>query len=299
MFVIIDAHTHYFPEELHADPRAWGEVRGERHWADLVAPRNRPSLQGWATQTRMLADMDAAGIEVAVLAGWYWEHGATCRWHNRKMAGLLQSHPERFAALATCQPLDGPVAVIEELEFARQAGFRGVGELLPALQGYSYDHPGFLACLEFCRSHHWPILLHITEPVGRSHIGRIETPLQPLVDFLAGHRENRFVLAHWGGLLPFFELNPYIHEQLVHVSYDTAASPLLYDPAVFSLAVQAIGPERILFGSDYPLLNFPGIEKTPGFQRSFNQARDTLPDSKHQEALLGGNAARCFGITPH
>jgi predicted TIM-barrel fold metal-dependent hydrolase len=42
---------------------------------------------------------------------------------------------------------------------------------------------------------------------------------------------------------------------LSRVAYDTAASPFLYDPAIYSVAVQIIGARRILFGSDYPLIS--------------------------------------------
>ena len=44
-------------------------------------------------------------------------------------------------------------------------------------------------------------------------------------------------------------------EVLSRVAYDTAASPFLYDPAIYAVAVQIIGARRILFGSDYPLLS--------------------------------------------
>ena len=41
---------------------------------------------------------------------------------------------------------------------------------------------------------------------------------------------------------------------LSRVAYDTAASPFLYDPSIYAIAVQIVGARRILFGSDYPLI---------------------------------------------
>jgi hypothetical protein len=35
---------------------------------------------------------------------------------------------------------------------------------------------------------------------------------------------------------------------------DTAASPYLYVPLVYRVAVEIVGPDRILFGTDYPLI---------------------------------------------
>ena len=39
-----------------------------------------------------------------------------------------------------------------------------------------------------------------------------------------------------------------------NVYFDTAASPYLYRQEIYRLAAEIIGPEKILFGSDYPLL---------------------------------------------
>ncbi|MBW2366447.1 MAG: amidohydrolase family protein, partial [Deltaproteobacteria bacterium] len=39
-----------------------------------------------------------------------------------------------------------------------------------------------------------------------------------------------------------------------NVYVDTAATPYLYDPAIYSVATQSLGSKKILFGSDYPLI---------------------------------------------
>ena len=39
-----------------------------------------------------------------------------------------------------------------------------------------------------------------------------------------------------------------------NVFFDTAASPYLYDADIYQIADQIIGVDKILFGSDYPLL---------------------------------------------
>ena len=68
---IIDCHTHCYPPELSADPRAWAASHAEPHWAELVAPAGRRSIQGWGSLEQTLAAMDAAQVEQAVLLGWY------------------------------------------------------------------------------------------------------------------------------------------------------------------------------------------------------------------------------------
>ena len=61
------------------------------------------------------------------------------------------------------------------------------------------------------------------------------------------------IFAYWGGGL-FFELMPEIEKQNKNVYYDTAASPLLYNGNIYK-TVRNIGVlDKILFGSDFPLL---------------------------------------------
>ena len=40
-----------------------------------------------------------------------------------------------------------------------------------------------------------------------------------------------------------------------NVYYDTAASSFLYNPKIFELAIEIVGSEKIIFGSDFPILN--------------------------------------------
>lgn len=288
--MIIDAHTHFFPPEVSADPRAWAKSRGESHWADLVAPLKGKSLQGWATPDQMLKAMDEAGVDQAVLLGWYWEQVDNCRWQNRLVAEILKNHPRRFLAFAACNPTAAPEQVVDLLEEAREAGFCGVGELLPQVQGHDFKSPGMIALLEFCHRHRWPINFHVTEPVGHPYPGRVETPLEALVELATEFPENTFIFAHLGGLLPFYELNPRVALALRNVSYDTAACPLLYQPKSLALAMEVVGPEKILWGTDFPLRIFPSTQPEPDFKtylRTLQTDEDLNPSALKQ--ILGGN----------
>jgi hypothetical protein len=80
---------------------------------------------------------------------------------------------------------------------------------------------------------------------------------------------------------------PEVSRECAQVYYDTSASPYLYRPEIYSLAVRICGPERILFATDYPLLPF---------QRCLREAASQLK-GEAREMVLGGNAAHLFGIT--
>jgi predicted TIM-barrel fold metal-dependent hydrolase len=71
------------------------------------------------------------------------------------------------------------------------------------------------------------------------------------------------------------------------VYYDTAASPLLYGPEAWT---QALG-DRVLFGSDYPLILYPKTETAPGMAGLVAEAKTAGATA----AMLGGNVARLLG----
>lgn len=288
--MIIDCHTHAYPAEVTAAPREWALARGETHWADLVAPKKRPRIQGWSTPETMLAAMDAAGVDQSVLLGWYWEHEATCRWHNVAMAAWMQAAPKRFVGFASIYPND---AVIDQLEAAKALGFRGVGELHPGVQNFDAANPHWQALAQWCVENNWPVNCHATEAVGHEHPGSVTTPLQDFVQMADSAPSLKLILAHWGGGLGFFEQNPLLRSKLGNVFYDSSASPLLYDMTIFRQMAQMVGIDKLLFGSDYPLRIFPRKQKEPDMARFIRSIRDEsgLTESE-RHSLLGGNFLR-------
>ena len=124
--------------------------------------------------------MDAAGVERAVLLGWYWERPANCAWQNRYYADCVRAFPDRLAAFATIHPSAGAAAVQAEIRRAHDDGLRGLGELSPHSQHYPADEPAFAAALELAAELGWPVNLHVTDPTVGRYPGRVETPLEDL-----------------------------------------------------------------------------------------------------------------------
>lgn len=294
--LIIDSHTHCYPPEVVADPASWARSRQEPHWAELVAPAGKPSIQGWATPQQMLATMDAAGVAQVVLLGWYWEHEATCRWHNQVIAEWVQSAPERFIGFAAILPNEN---VLHQLESAHALGLRGVGELHSGVQKFNSQSPAWQSLAEWCVAHGWPVNLHATECAGHLHPGRVETPLQDFVEMARAAPELKLILAHWGGGLPFFEQNPRLREILKNVYYDTSATPLLYELEIFRRMIDLVGAEKIVFGSDYPLRVYPRRQQQPDMTHFLQEIQKKAALSsaecdaifyKNMNQLLSGSA---------
>lgn len=247
--MIIDCHTHCFPTALGVDPRAWAAERDEPHWADLVAPADRKSIQDWTTPRRMLEAMEAASVDRAILLGWYWQNEATCRWHNEQIAAWCATDPDRFIGYAAILPNENTVA---QLDYAHSLGLRGVGELHPGVQQFRSDDSNWQTLADWCTAHRWPVSFHCTRPSG-DHPQAVATPLDDYVRMVRNHPELIFIFAHWGGgLAEYFKEGP-----PPNAYYDCSASPLLYDWDIFARVIASAGPDKVLFGSDYPLRLYP------------------------------------------
>ena len=114
----------------------------------MLAPGSgRQSAQGWATAERMIADMDAAGLDKVVLMGEYRRTHAGCVARNDEAFQIIRRWPDRAIAFAMIQPQAGQ-AGLDELARCLDGGMRGVGELGPYGQGYRLDDPDFLRLAE-------------------------------------------------------------------------------------------------------------------------------------------------------
>jgi predicted TIM-barrel fold metal-dependent hydrolase len=291
---LIDVHTHLYPKEVWRDPRQWGEDHGEQHWSNCVAPLNAITIQGWADLDTLIRDMDIAEIEKVVLLGWYWENQQTCEEQNRWYAQAIREHPDRLIAFAAINATSGQAAT-DSIDKAVELGFRGLGECLPQVQGHTLRDECWLKVVEKATEADLLINLHVTEPIGHDYAGKVETPLEDYVWLAETFPDTTFILAHWGGLLPLYELNPSVRHKMANVFYDTAASPLIYNKKVFRTVLDVIGPDRILYGSDYPLRLYPAEMAEPNFTTFLKEIRSANMTPDEEDALLYNNARRLFG----
>jgi hypothetical protein len=264
---LTDHHVHLYPDELNRDPAGWAVACGEAHWARLCLRRRKSGepVQEFPEVDALLRAMDAAGVERAVLLGWYWEKAETCAWHNRAMARWVAAHADRLSAWATIHPGADAAEVEAELRRARDEGLSGLGELSPHSVVARCDAPGLQAALALAAQWGWAVNLHVTAPGGRAYDGKIETPAE---DFFALARDwpaVRFVLAHWAG--------GHDVRALRNVWVDTAAAPLADGPGAWARLGATARAEQVLFGSDYPLRLRPGADAATGWAEFAAEAR--------------------------
>jgi uncharacterized protein len=284
---VIDAHVHLYPPEVNRDPVGWAAAAGEPLWA-LMCTRVRKAsgqpVQGFPSVDDLLRDMDAAGVDRAVLLGWYWENQTSCVAQNRFYAACVKAFPDRLSAFATVHPAAGEGA-LAEMWHARDAGLSGLGELSPHSQKIALDDARWLAVLALAEEWGWPVNLHVTEPEARAYPGRVDTPLEDFTRLARAFPRVKFILAHWGGR--FWRQGS---DWPANLWVDTAAAPLIYgaESAIWAEGIQAVGADRVVWGSDYPLKLYPqagGRETFPGF---LAEARWHLSLAQ-QAAVLGDN----------
>lgn len=261
-----------------------------------MLPRNgRRSLQGWGDVDDLLKEMDRAGVDRAVLQGWYWEHQETCDWQNSYYADCIRMHPDRLSAFASVQPKSGREA-LDGIRRIRDQGFLGLGELCPAAQNGELGDPNWMEVMHLASDLGLIVLFHADEMVGHRHPGRVFTPPEDLQLVLEECPGLRVILAHLGGGLVFHCLNRGAGRFLNRVWFDTAASSLIYRNAVHAAAVACGAGDRILFGSDYPLITHPKETDQPDLVRDLEDVRSAGLAEADLDRVLGGNAATLFGL---
>lgn len=289
MVLVIDSHCHIFPEafsknrlELSSRDATFAELfSGE---GIGTAARGQASM---ATSETLIRAMDSDGVAVAVVMGLGWTDLDLAREANDYIMQAVENQPGRLVGFGSANPAWGQQA-LAEVERCWQAGLKGAGELHPDTQGFDLDDKKTMAPLmDLTGRLGMPVLVHTSEPVGHQYPGKGRTTPGKVYRFIENFPDNVIICAHWGGGLPFYALMPEVPAALKNVYFDTAASPFLYRPQIFTTVAGLVGPEKILFATDFPLIKH---------RRAIAQVEEAIPAGNDRDAILGGNAARLFGL---
>ena len=279
--MIIDFHTHVLPPRIKNDRSRY--VERDTAFAQIYADKKARI----ATAEDLIAAMDKDGIDVSVIVNYGWSTPELCAATNDYILESAARYPERLIGFGAVSSLDGE-ASLAEIERCARRGIRGVGELRPDVQSPDFSRKEAMRpFVEVLRRHKLVLLLHSSEPVGHIYPGKGRATPDRLYPFIASFPDLPIVCAHWGGGLPFYTLMPEVRQALENVYYDTAASPFLYRPEIYLKVSQIVGADRILFGSDFPLMPASRLLREIDASGLPAEARDEI---------LAGNARRLLGI---
>ena len=278
----IDSHTHVLPPSFAA--RREEIASRDATFAAILSSRKARI----ATAPELIDAMARHGIGHAVVMGMGWTDLAVAIEANDYIIGAVAEYPGRLTGFCSVDPSWGETA-LAEVERCADAGLRGIGELHPDTQRADITRQeGMAPLMDLARRLGMPVLAHTSEPVGHQYPGKGRTTPGKVFRLIADFPENVIICAHWGGGLPFYALMPEVATALGRVYFDTAASPFLYRPEVYSTVSSLVGPDRILFASDFPLMEQ---------SRPLAQVTGLRLPPADQEAILGGNAARLLGLS--
>ena len=279
--MIIDFHSHIFPTSFRERREEYAHL--DATFSTLFAdPRSR-----LATAEELVSALDAAQLDMAVVMGIGWTDRDMAREANDYIIEAVNRFPTRLVGFCSVNPAWGEDAVTE-VERCAGGGLKGVGELHPDSQGFDIGSKGAMVPLmKVAHDLGLVVLTHSSEPLGHIYPGKGTVTPERLYSFVCNFPENRIVCAHWGGGLPFYALMPEVAVALSNVYYDTAASPLLYRQEIFSTVVGLTGPERILFGTDFPLIRYP---------RLLTQVEEAQIAPEAKDNILGRNAQALLGL---
>ena len=279
--MIIDFHTHVFPPQIRKNRSKY--IDSDPCFAMLYSTSNAKL----ATADELIASMDKEGIDISVIVNIGWTTHELCVETNDYILESVARYPKRLAGFCTVQP-NSYDAAIAEIERCAKEGIRGVGEIRPDMQLFDLmDEVVMEPFIEVLSKYKLILLTHASEPVGHDYPGKGAITPDTLYPFIASFPDLTIVCAHWGGGLPFYALMPEVKQAMSNVFFDTAASPLLYNPQVYTQVTQLVGGDKILFGSDYPLLTQ---------SRLLNEIRSLDMPEETKNLILSGNAQRLLSI---
>jgi 6-methylsalicylate decarboxylase len=307
--MLVDVHAHYFPLKYVA-----GAPQDIRH---LLGPLASQTVE------QRLDLMDEAGVDVQVLSPAHLvpyfadetRAAEAARTLNTEYAELAALHPKRFKAYASL-PMPHMKAALREMEYAlNQLGCSGVTlgcsilnrpvtdeEFTPL-----YDEMNRRGTIVFFH----PVVNGLCSPLLNDFnlAGSVGTTMEDTVvalhlivrQFPHRYPSIRIIIPHLGGLLPM--LINRIDNQ-VSATYKglperpgRTARRFWYDTvahgshAALRCACEAFGPDRLLPGSDYPvLLPYETYKQTFAYIREAG-----LPDNA-AERVIYRNAATLFGL---
>jgi predicted TIM-barrel fold metal-dependent hydrolase len=212
--------------------------------------------------------MDRYAIEVAFSSDSRSLRG-DYRAGNDKLLDAMRRYRGRICGYAVANPWDGQAA-LDEIERCLDAGMHGI-KLHISHTKLDYDHPRVLPFFALAVERGVPVLVHCFDG-GRS-IDRVAAQVP----------EATIIMGHMGG---------YAWPEAVAVA---ARHPNLYleiccscsEIGIVESAVDAVGAERVLFGTDLPLLDPCS---------SLYKVYDADISERDKATILGGNMIRLTGV---
>ncbi|GAA3744696.1 amidohydrolase family protein [Spinactinospora alkalitolerans] len=260
--MIIDAHTHVWPDRIAAKALA-GRVPGMEALGD-------------GTISGLRRSMDETGVDHCVAFG-IADHAR----HVERANEFISSRAtDRLTPFGTVH-LD--LSVEENMDSLARHGIKGV-KLHPLFQRFALDDRRLWALFDAFGSD-IAVIAHVGFG-GEGSANDNSTP-QMLADVVRNFPRLRLMACHFGGFRRLDEAERYVVG--LPVVLETSWPPSLAEIPTERLRriVRRHGPERMVFGSDWPMVD-PAAE--------IEAIRRLELHEDDEAAILGGNLAEIIGV---
>ena len=248
----IDCVVNPITPEIMATRPAWSKT----FWTQKIG-RKPEDLVG-LTHDKMIAAMDAAGIEKSfLLAVKIGRQGLPGSWHlpYEVVADAVQKYPDRFYGLAGIDPTQGMQGVRDFERSVREYGFIGA-------HGYPHwfdlapDHPRWYPFYAKCCELDVPIQLQVGQSLNYTSEQRLPSVGRPItLDAVACDLpELKLIGIHVG--IPWTDEMIAMAWKHANVYIDCDAHSPKYWPQSFVHYINTFGKDKVIFGTDYPVLDF-------------------------------------------
>lgn len=238
---------------------------------------------------QMLAQMDVAGIARAFLVSCkLGQLGTPGAWHmpDEWIAEAVAQYPDRFSGLAGVDPTEGMEGVRRLERAIRDYGFIGAHtyphwfELAPNHARY---YPFYAKCCE--------LGVPIQMQVGQSLVYYKKRPLRSVArpilldDIACDFPELKLVGIHIG--IPWHDEMIAMAWKHENVFIGTDAHSPKYWPASFVQYLNTYGRQKVMFGTDFPVL---------AFKRTVDEIDELGLRPETMRAVMRDNALRIYGL---
>lgn len=221
----------------------------------------------------MLHAMDKAGVDIACIFNIFHPDGTTSNDLNAK---FIAQHPDRFVGFAYVSPLLPKGMVAELARAIDELNFVAI-KLYPPFTPWPFNQEMWFPIYEFANERGLAIIFHTDHfHTNRPRYLADIAPLFPKANFVAGHSGN--VPEARAEAIAAAQAHP-------NVYLETCST--FRTPGVIEQLVNEGGADRVIFGSDLPLMD-------PRPQIGKIITADISDEAK--QLVLGGNASRLLGI---
>ncbi|MGQ9641344.1 MAG: amidohydrolase family protein [Candidatus Bathycorpusculaceae bacterium] len=218
---------------------------------------------------------------------------------NQEIADLVKKNPDKFIGFGSVNPNKNEEYVKAKLREISDFGFKGI-KMLPTLQMFTpVENKNFERICEYCEKNKKVLLYHTGCDPGPWETPELSEDANPkyLTSVLERYSPT-VILAHAGSYSAYkpgiwFEEALELGKQFDNVYFDTAAvSSFIFLEKNLKRIKEAIGLDRLLFGSDYPVVWGSDMK----YEADFIKACRHLTEEE-KEKILGLNAEKILNIT--